>query len=168
MIRKIRKLDSMPMKTNNKILSWQAPEFIQYQKNTQWYVILVTVGIALTILFYYVNNILAMIMVILAVAVLFITANQKPKNRICKLTKDGLKINDKFYPMADFKTYFITYVENTPDLHFEMTKRFSAPVSVFIEGIDEKEIVDFIRIYLPENTNVKATATDLFSKWFKF
>lgn len=167
-MKKIRRLDPMPTVKNNRVISWQAPEFIMYKKDMKWYVVLIVTGIALSALFYYADNVLAMIVVILAVIVMILTANQKPKNKMYKLTKEGLRVDDKSYPMSSFKSFFITYVEDNPNLHFEMTKKFSPPVSVFLNGVEEREITDFIKIYLPENTKVKATATDLFSKWFRF
>lgn len=167
-MKKIKRMDAIPGRVNSSVVSWKAPEFIRYNKNITWYVVLVSVAIALTVLFYYLDNLLAMIVVILALIVMLITANQKPKKRMYKLTKDGLKIDEKFYPMSDFRSYFVTYIEDIPNLHFEMTKKITPPISIFINGIDEKQVVDFLKIYLPENTKVNATATDLLSRWFRF
>lgn len=167
-MKKIKQLDSMPSKTTDRIISWQAPEFIEYKKNVNWYVILITIGIALSVFFYFVDNVLAIIVVVLGVIVMIITANLKPKKRLYRLSKKGLRISEKFYPISDFKSFFITYVENIPNLHFEKNKKFSTPISIFLIGIGENKVVDFLKLYLPENIKIQATATDLFSKWFKF
>lgn len=168
MIKKIKRLDSMPNRVVNRVISWQAPEFIQYKKDMKWYVVLITFGVALTTLFYFVDNYLAMAVIVLAVIVMIMTANQKPKKRLYKLSKDGLKVDDNFYPISEFKSFFITYVENVPNLHFEKTKKMSLPMSIFLIDVNENSVIDFIKLYLPENTKIKATTSDLFSKWFRF
>jgi hypothetical protein len=168
MTKKEKKLDSMMSKSIDQVISWQAPEFIEYKKDIWWYVGLVFIGIVLIAIFYFTDNLLAIIMIILAEIVIIMTAKQKPKIRSYKLSKDGLYINNKLYPMKDLKSFFITYVENTPNLHFEMVKKFSPPLNVFLAETDENQILNLIRSHLPENTKIKATASDLFSKWFKF
>jgi len=161
-------LDSMREKIPSKIISWQAPEFLEYKKNISWYLILITLGIILSVIFYYTNNLLAIIMVILAVIVIIITASQKPKKRLYRLSKEGLKVNETFYPLDNFKSFFVTYVENVPQLHLEKVKKFSLPLDMFLTGVEENEVVNFIKLYLPENTKIKITTSDLFSRWFKF
>lgn len=172
MKKEVRSIDSMQSKKINSnttsLVSWQSPEFIDYKKDMKWYVGLITIGVALTILFYYVDNFLAIVVVVLAVIIILMNAKQKPKMRLYKLSKDGLKINDTFYPMNDFKSFFISYVEDTPNLHLERTKKFALPISIFLTDTEQEKVFDFIRIYLPENTKVKATTSDLFSKWFRF
>lgn len=161
-------LDSMTEKTSSKIISWQAPEFIEYKKNTGWYVILIVVGIVLAIAFYFMANYLAIVVVALAVMVIIITGKQKAKQRFYKLSSEGLKINEKFYPMNEFKSFFISYVGDTANLHLEKTKKFSPTVNTFLVGVNENEVIDFIKSCLPENTKISTTASDLFSNWFKF
>jgi len=63
------------------LISWEAPEFIFYKKSAWWYIIVVIVGLGLGVLFYYLDNLLAIIGVLLTMIVLLIIGNQKPKER---------------------------------------------------------------------------------------
>ena len=161
-------IDSMKTKPTSRIISWEAPEFIYFEKNMNWYIVLFTVGIALVVAFYFMQDYLAITVVVLGVIIMMIMAKQKPKKILYSLTKQGFKINDKFYLMNEFKSFFVTYVKNTPNLHFEKTKKFSAPVNALLINVESNKVIDFIKHYLPENTKITVTSSDLFSNWFKF
>lgn len=161
-------LDSMKQKKENQIISWEAPEFIYYKKNTSWYIMLIVIGLALIGAFYFMDNLLAIGVVVFAIVVIFIISKQKPKNRLCKLSKDTITIENKSYPIADFKSFFITYTQEIPVLHFERTKKISTPINMLLVNIEEKKVVDFLKLFLPENQNPTLPMSDTFSNWFKF
>lgn len=162
-------LDSMKQKLENKIISWEAPEFIYYPKNLSWYIILILITLGIATVFYFMENYLAIAVAIFAGITLFITSKQKPKKRLCKISKDTIEIGEKIYPMNSFKSFFTTYTDNSiTNLHFERDKRFTSPISLLLTNVDESQVIDFIRLFLPENQRPTIPVSDTFSKWFKF
>ena len=162
-------VDAMRKRTiASDIISWQSPDFVFYEKTNNWYIILVTAGIALCAAFYFMDNILGIVMVVLAVIILVITANKKPKNRAYRLTADEISVNDDKYPLSDFKSFYLTFVDQYATLHLEKTKKLSSPLSMLIPENEVENISNLLKSVLPENTKITYNTNDLFAKWFKF
>lgn len=168
--KKIMDVSKKPInKSDNRIISWSAPEFIQFKRSSSWYAILIIAGLALMTAFYFLEqNYLGMATVGLAVIVLILLSGQKPKIKKYSISASDISIEDKNIPISEFKSYFVTYINNIANLHLEKTKKFSAPVSMFIENDKEEAVLDVIGKILPENVKMKNTASDMFSNWFKF
>ena len=154
--------------TINQIISWQSPDFVFYKKNTNWYIVLVTAGVALCAAFYFMDNLTGIIMVVLAVIVLIVTANKKPKNRTYRLTSEEITINDEKYLLSDFKSFYITFVDQYATLYLEKTKKLSSPLSILLPAEETENIAKLLKQVLPENTKITYNTNDLFAKWFKF
>lgn len=165
----IRNID--PMVNKNKrmaIVSWQAPQFIYYQKKFWWYAILVLVGLGLATLFYFIDDLLGIIMVALAMLVFIVTSAQKPKKMFYKIGAEGITIDEKIYPFSDFKSFYITYTNGIATLHLTKIKKISVPISLILENVDEGQVLALIKKFLPENTKIKYSTSDILSKWFRF
>lgn len=153
----------------NKTIEWQSPEFIQFKRTTSWYVILIVAGLGLATAFYFLGqNYLGMIAVILAAAVMIILSKQKPKMINYIFNPDSISIKDKIYPLGEFKSFYITFVNDIPNLHIERNRKLSSPISIILDTPKQNEIIDFVKSILPENTKINYTANDVISNWFKF
>lgn len=165
----IIKSSSNSIKKPNSIqISWKAPEFIFYKKSVWWYILVVIIGLGLGTLFYYLDNLLAIIAVLLTMIVLLIIGNQKPKERNYTLTQNGIIIDNKETTYTDFKSFYVTYLENTATLHLEKAKKISAPITIILFNVDESQVIEIISKNLPENTKIKYSGGDVLSKWFRF
>jgi len=152
-----------------KSISWQAPEFIQFDRSVWWYVILILTGLGLMTAFFFMDrNYLGMGVVGLAVIVMIILAGQKPHILNYTISSEEITIGDKSIPISEFKSYYVTFVNNVANLHFEKSKKISMSISVYLNELKAKEILDFVETILPENVKINNTASDLFSNWFKF
>lgn len=152
-----------------KSVSWEAPEFVQFERSVWWYVILIAVGLVLMIMIYFMDqNYLGMGVVALAVIVMIIMAKQKPRIQKYSISSDMISIGDKNTPIAEFKSFYVTYVNGIANLHIERAKKLSSPVSMFITNNNEQTVLDFIKKILPENVKINSTAGDMFSNWFRF
>lgn len=163
-----KRMDSMELPKNQKIISWEAPEFIHYERSTKWYIAFFVIGAGFAVLFFWLQNYLFFSAIILAIIVIFIVSRQTPKKRLFKLSKDGFEVNEKKYPLDEFKSYFITYTDNVASLHMEKAYKLSMPISALLVNVNIDEIEKFINRYLPENQKATTPTSDLMSKWFKF
>mgnify|MGYP000869346888 FL=1 len=105
-----KNMDMVNRKPATNILSWKAPDFVYYPKNFTWYLVVSVLAIGIGVAFYYMQNYLGMTMVILAGIILIILGNKKPKDRLYKIDRDNLYIDNKSYLLKDFKSYYVTYV----------------------------------------------------------
>lgn len=171
----VLKMDNIIKPSTNSIkkpnfiqISWKAPEFIFYKKSAWWYIVVVIVGLGLGALFYYLDNLLAIIAVLLTMIVLLIIGNQKPKEKNYTLTQNGIIIDNKETAYTDFKSYYVTYIENIATLHLEKAKKISAPITILLLNVNESQVIEIISKNLSENTKIKYSGGDVLSKWFRF
>lgn len=167
-IKKQKKKLSEIVKKKNVLISWEAPEFIYYKKNTYWYIALIGVSLLFAAFFFWQDNWSAFVLVIVAAIVLFLMASQKPKKKKYTISEKGFYIDDKFYPAKDFKSFYITYTGKIANLHFEKTDKLSLPMSAIIQNVDQKMVYSIIKKMLPENTKIKSTYADTLNEWIKF
>lgn len=147
---------------------WEAPEFVSYDRGTNWYIALFVIGAGLAGLFWWLDNFFGFAAVILAVIVFFVLSRQKPKKRIYGLNEEGIIINNKIHPFTNYKSFYITFTDNIASLHLEPTKKLAFLASALLVGVDAQKVGEFINQYLPENQKAGVPTNDLFSKWFRF
>ena len=106
-------------------LSWRAEEHQHIVRGSDWYWALgiVAASCALTAILF--GNVLFAIVIVVAAATFGIIASQPPRVSDFALTKDGLSIDDEFYPYTDMRAFWI---EDTDEpLLLIDTPRFMTP-----------------------------------------
>src|SRR5581483_6187114 len=90
-------------------LSWTAPEFISHEKPLQWYPLLLLGGVLLAaILYLIIRDIVSVIMVFIAIALLGIYGLRKPKDTQYRLDTEGVNIGDKYFSYDHFRSFTAT------------------------------------------------------------
>ena len=149
------------------VFVWSAPAFVQYSKNSQWFLIVSLIAIALAGLFVYLQNWTAVGVVVAAALALILQARAKPKDVDCALFRDGFVIDDKAYRYDDLKSFWIVFSDH-PFARFAPARRFSASINMPIAEEDPEQIRLFLAKYLPEDEDKGEDITDTVQRWLRF
>jgi len=131
-------------------VSWTASEYIDHKQGAGWFTALMLATLILAAIVYLITKDYFATTIIVIVGILVgVFARRAPRELNYELSADGLKIEDKLYPLHGFKSF--TIIEEGPvgSLEFMPLKRFMPPVSAYFELADQKKIVAVLQNYLP-------------------
>ena len=138
--------------TPKKVLKWQALEYEERERNSDWFWALGIIAItsALTAIIY--GNYFFAFFILLSGALLWFFANRPPEIITYELTSKGLKIRDRIYLYENIKAFWVQVAhEGNPDhaglkpTFFVKTERFFMPMLSFpIENNLAREIHDIM------------------------
>jgi hypothetical protein len=131
-------------------VSWTASEYIAHNKGLLWFMMLGLVLAAVAVGMYFVtHDFITAIMVATAGIIFGVFAARQPHVLEYTLDSRGIKIGQKFYPYAEFKSFDITEEGPLPAILLEPLKRFLPPITVFYDQNEEDAIFNVLGNYLP-------------------
>lgn len=135
---------------DDRAVRWQASEYIQRDKSFGWYVIFVLVTLGLMALAIFVMKTFTFALLIPVMAVALLVYSRRPPRQIdYVLSRQGLHINEKLYPFADFKGFTIIHGDDEYSIMLIPTKRFRPGVSVYFPEDAGETIVDMLAARMP-------------------
>lgn len=155
----------MPEKT---LISWSAPEFIYYEKTTQYFIIAGIFVIVLVILMVILKEWMTVIAIFVTAAVLYIYSQRKPQVLKYGITNKGVNIGARHYPYSQLKSFWIIENPSASCIHFEPTKRFSLPIIAQLGNLKTEKIKKVVKKYLPEKTDQKEDLIDKIFRMIRF
>lgn len=133
----------------NKVITWEAQEYVQHDKNTGWYVGLVVIGLGLIALSVWVGWWSCVLLVVVSVVALFVYTIRPPRVLKYRLDEKGLTEGEKLYAYKDYKAFGVLQ----DGAHFAIVltprKRFASRVTVFFPENQGEVIVDAFGARLP-------------------
>jgi hypothetical protein len=132
------------------VISWTASEYIEHNRGKSWYMLLTLGTIVLAAAIYLLTKDLfaAIITLILGIIVASV-AHRKPNAINYQLSSDGLKAGDRFHNFNEYRSFAIVHEGQLGSLMLIPLKKFTAPVSMYIEGDDEESIIALLGEHLP-------------------
>ena len=131
-------------------VDWTASEFINHDKSSSWYGLLVLgSGIIAAAVYFLTRDVVSTGIIILGALLLGIAAVRKPRILQYSISNNGLSIGQKRYPYKEFKAFAIMQEGAISSILFLPLKRFMPPISIYYDSNDEDRIVDCLSHYLP-------------------
>jgi hypothetical protein len=149
-------------------VEWSASEYIAHEKSAGWYA-LFSLGSIVTValVFIITRDILASIVVLMACGAISVFAVRKPDTNNYVIDENGIKVKDKTYTYAEFRSFSVVEEGGINSLWLKPLKRFTPPVVMYCSPADEQKIVDVLANFLP-NEERELDAIDRFSKRMRF
>ena len=91
----------------DKIIAWQAPEFQYIHKNVDWYWVVGSIGLLLTIGTYMTGNWSLALLIFISTIVLTYISGHKPRMFTMSLSKKTIEIENNIYYLKNFAAYNI-------------------------------------------------------------
>jgi hypothetical protein len=148
--------------------SWSASEFVDHNKNINWYIGLGGITLLLDIILYFwTHDFVSIIAVTAMAALLGVMASRKPRVLNYRLDTAGLTIGSTFHPYGEFKSFALMDDGALQSITFLPLKRFMPPLSVFYAAEDQDRITQVLAQYLPMEMRQR-DAIDKFSRRIRF
>jgi hypothetical protein len=129
---------------------WQAHEYLHHEKSPLWFVVFGAVVLGLmTIAIFVMQAVTFAILVPVMAAALIVYSYRPPRILNYTLSRQGLHINDRLYPFADFKGFGVIRDGKEYSVMLLPTKRFQPGVSVYFPEDSGEAIVDMLGARLP-------------------
>ncbi|MBU4421796.1 hypothetical protein L6259_02440 [Candidatus Parcubacteria bacterium] len=141
-----------------KELKWKVPEYPQYARGRNWYIIAAILGILLLAYSVITGNFLFAVIVILAVLISVLSSHNKVEDVEFKLFQDGVKMDNILYPWDKFQAYWIVKEEdkeNHYNLGLDLKNVLKTDLYVPIKNYDVKEVEEFVARHLKNNPDRK-------------
>ena len=130
-------------------VSWEAEEYIQYNRNFWWYIGLFVVGAGLGALAVFYQQWSFLILIIVCVLAIIVTAIRPPRKLKYSLDKNGLTENGRLHKYSEFRAFGILKEGSHFSAVLIPKKRFSPQVKVYFPGGSGESIVDALGARLP-------------------
>jgi len=157
-------------KKEDVLMSWESREFIQYDRNPAW-ILVVYVLAALTLVYaIWTMNFLFAVLVVLFTIVIVIYTQRKPNILKVAVMKKGFKINNTLYTYEDdLENFWILY--NPPDLKVLNFKRRQALLPALVIQLEDQnplKIREMLLKFLPEDLTQDESTIDKMSRKIGF
>lgn len=163
-----QKIKDIKTRDSQRIISWEAPEEINYQRSSSWYTIIIAIALALIGIFIWMKQYTAVAVMVAIVLVLFSQAKTKSKIVRYTLTPEGINFKEKTFSFENLKSFWISQGLTYPKLIVEKTGRFATPITIYLTKININELRDFLLQYLPEVQTQTTDYQESVSHFMKF
>jgi hypothetical protein len=103
-----KKLSEQPI-TGETLHEWTIQEYEQHERALLWYILMLSVGLAMVLFAMFTGNFLFAVIIILFAIILFLQSHQLPPQVAFKITELGVILGDRFYPYSEFDSFYIIY-----------------------------------------------------------
>lgn len=140
----------MTMDQPDEPVHWQASEYIHHEKSPLWFILfgLVVLGF-MALAIFLVKSITFAVLIPVMAAALIVYSHRPPRVLDYTLSVKGLYINDKLYPLTDYKGFGVIRDTGEYSVMLLPVKRFRPGVSVYFPERAGEAIVDMLGKRLP-------------------
>ena len=155
-------------KPSGDIIEWQASEFVDHEKNNNWFVLLgVATVVACGIIYLLSGSIFSVVVILFAAAAFGVTANQKPRTMQYALLPTEVKIGDRRYKYDDFRSFSLMREGALWSIVLQPTKRFMPLITIYFDPDDGEKIFDILASQMPHEER-KLDAVDQLMRRIRF
>lgn len=146
-------LDEDLQKTTNTseqpILTWEADEYIHYDKDASWFAIFALGALVFSgLLFIYTDWVNAAAIFILSMVTIYF-ARLKPRRLDYQLKKGRLMAGTKEYVFSDFQSFSLLEENGVESIYLLPRKRFSPALSLYVAHDIQEQVMDEISKFIP-------------------
>jgi hypothetical protein len=155
-------------KDSGSVVTWMASEYIEHERNTNWYILLafITIGLAAGT-YFLTQDIFATVIIAIVGVIVGVFAGRKPRQMEYELSSSGLRIGEKSYPYSLFRTFSVIKDGAINSVNLAPIKRFMPPISAYFATKDEERITKMLGNYLPYEER-KLDSIDRLSRRLRF
>ena len=130
-------------------VSWEAEEYIQYNRNVWWYICLFIIGAGLCVLSYFLSWWSFIALVVVCIIAILVTSTRPPRKIKYTLDKTGLTEGNRLHKYEDFRAFGILKEGSHFSAVLIPKKRFAIQVKVYFPSKSGESIVDALGARLP-------------------
>jgi hypothetical protein len=148
-------------------ISWTAKEFIEHDRNSGWYMMLILgSGLIAVIIYFITKDIFAVGATIVVGVIAAVYAGHKPKELDYELNGRSIKVGPKSFNYSMFKSFSIAHEGAHTSIVLEPIKRYLPTMTLYFPPENEKVITNVIGNHLPLQDH-EPTVTERLAHRFK-
>jgi hypothetical protein len=132
------------------VFSWETVDIIKNPAADLYMAISVLASMGMIAWGIYTRSFMVVATFVILAAVIILTLNEEPKKMRVKISENGIDINGAHYGFSDFKSFDVSYSQDVPALNLNPKKPYLPATTIYIENEPEKDLEDFLEIYLPK------------------
>lgn len=130
-------------------LSWTASEFIEHTKSASWFIALFFITAGLAIAAFFIGDIVASGMIVIAAILFGIIANRKPRELTYVINNTGITVGNKRFPHSAFKSFSLVQEGGIQSIWLMPSKRFDPGLSIYFAPQEGQKIVNYLGTLIP-------------------
>lgn len=140
-------------KATHTFFSWEAPEFLHYEKNIGWYLTLIILTGLLVGYEVFQKDYFGAIS--LAILAFFIVAfsHQKPRTITVELSNVGINVSNHHIPYKHINRFWVVQTDHHKTLNLETSAYIHQTMIIQLANQDAEEIREFLMKIIPEHEN---------------
>lgn len=149
-------------------ITWQAPEYTQYKKTSDWYWVvgILTMGLFAVALIF--RNFLFAGFSLLAGFTIALYGARPARTVSFSLSSEGVRIENRLYPYESLRSFWIFYNPSSiKEISIESQKIIMPHIRIPIGEEDPIQIRSFLQQFLPEKRQ-EETLIDAAMRYFRF
>lgn len=143
--------------TNENTISWEAPEFKDYQKNPAWYATLIIIAGLIVAYEIFQQDWFGAVSIAIIAGFIFGFARQKPSIVPIIIDAKGISVNKIEVPFTTMKHFWIVEDANHHTLNIETNAYINRTVIVELENQDPQIIREIMKAKVTEHESVEPT-----------
>lgn len=148
-------------------IQWEASEYVHHEKDTLWFTIVLMVSALFIVLSIVFRQWTFTALIIAMLVALIIYARRPPRTLRYHLSHKGVIIEDKFYPLHEFRAFGILQDGPLFMVNLLPRKRFMPAIAMYFEQRDGERIVDILAANLPHQ-QIKQDFVDTITRKLRF
>lgn len=157
-----------PVAPPESAVRWQASEFVDHDKDSNWFVLLALAALVICALTYLISrSIFSVFVVGMAVLAFGVTAKQKPRTLQYALLPTGIQIGEKRYKYDEFKSFSVIQEGALWSIMLQPVRRFMPVLTVYFDPNDGEKIFDILATQMPHEEH-RLDSVDRFLKRIRF
>jgi hypothetical protein len=149
-------------------VSWSAKEFIEHDRSSSWYVVLVFGAVVLAVVIYFITKDNFAVAATVAVGIIAaVYAGHKPKELDYELTNKSIRVGERTYSYGMFKSFSVAREGEHTSIVLEPVKRFIPPMTLYFPPDEEKRVTNSVGNHLPMQEH-QPNITERLSHRFRF
>jgi len=150
------------------LISWNAPEYLQYEKGRRWYLVAGALAIIAVIISLLTDNItMALAIIAFSGVYYYIQTHHPPKEINIRITELGIYLGDMFFPYSHIRAFWIIYRDGVKTLNLRVAKRFHSDVVIQFDGQDPTPVRNYLVGQIPEWEGKEETVSEVLFRQLK-
>lgn len=133
-----------------KLLEWEAPEYIEHKKGTDWYWYLALGAVLLLIYAAYERSFLFGALVVIGWFTIMIYSARSPQSIKISISDAGVQIDQNLHPWSNIKSFWIFDKNHKKELSLELKKTLMPHVKIPLGDTDPKIVREILLNFAPE------------------
>ncbi|MDO8260334.1 MAG: hypothetical protein Q7T50_02410 [Candidatus Magasanikbacteria bacterium] len=134
-------------------ISWQVKEYDKHDRSKRWYIIAISLALALLMFAFFSGNFLFAVIIIIISLITILHDGQEPITLDVAITEEGVIVGKKFYDYDELESFSFVYKpsQGVKRLYFEFDNPIRPRLSFPLDNLDPLPIREYLLRYLPED-----------------